>query len=220
MERLVAIYGPAISRLLTVQHRMHAEIMGFSNAEFYEDKLVAHESVAAHRLCDLPGVRTESLTESPVRFIDTAGAGYEEELEPDSLSRRNLQEADLTARKVRQLLEAGVSARQIGVIAPYRAQVRRLRELLRDVPGLEIDSVDGFQGREKEAIVFSLVRSNTEGDIGFLGDTRRTNVALTRARRSLIVIGDSATLAHHPFYQKLLEYFEAIGAYQSVWEEG
>ena len=91
--------------------------------------------------------------------------------------------------------------------------------MLADVTGLEIDSVDGFQGREKEAVVFSLVRSNPEGEIGFLADIRRTNVALTRARRKLIVIGDSATLANHPFYQRMLTYFETIGAYSSVWEE-
>ena len=94
-----------------------------------------------------------------------------------------------------------------------------LRELLSDVLGLEIDSVDGFQGREKEAIIISLVRSNPEGEIGFLADIRRTNVALTRARRKLIVIGDSATLANHPFYQRMLTYFETVGAYSSVWEE-
>ena len=105
------------------------------------------------------------------------------------------------------------------MIAPYSAQVRRLRELLRDVPGLEIDSVDGFQGREKEAVVLSLVRSNAEGEIGFLADVRRTNVALTRARRELIVVGDSATLSDLPFYARLFEYFEAIGAYHTVWEE-
>jgi ATP-dependent RNA/DNA helicase IGHMBP2 len=112
-----------------------------------------------------------------------------------------------------------VSVDQIAVIAPYRAQVRLLRELLTDVPGLEIDSVDGFQGREKEAVVFTLVRSNADGDIGFLGDARRTNVAVTRARRKLLVIGDSATLANHPFYQRLLTYFESVGAHSSVWEE-
>ncbi len=79
--------------------------------------------------------------------------------------------------------------------------------------------MDGFQGREKEVIVVSLVRSNPEGEIGFLADTRRTNVALTRARRKLLVIGDSATLANDPFYQRMLEHFEAIGATSSVWEE-
>ena len=107
---------------------------------------------------------------------------------------------------------------QIAVIAPYAAQVRLLRELL-DADGLEIDTVDGFQGREKEAVVISLVRSNGEGQIGFLADVRRMNVALTRARRKLIIIGDSATIGSHSFYQQLLEYFEAIGAYRSVWEE-
>ncbi|HEV3435978.1 MAG TPA: AAA domain-containing protein [Gemmata sp.] len=219
MERLIARFGSGISRLLTVQHRMHEAIMGFSNAAFYEGELIAHESVAGHRLCDLPGVQSDSLTESPVQFIDTAGAGYDEELEEDTGSRRNLQEANLAARKVRQLLEAGLNPSHLGVITPYRAQVRRLRELLADVPALEIDSVDGFQGREKEAIIVSLVRSNPEGEIGFLSDTRRTNVALTRARRKLIVIGDSATLSNHAFYQLMLTHFEGISAYRSVWEE-
>ncbi|MBA4065505.1 MAG: DNA-binding protein [Isosphaera sp.] len=219
MERLVALLGPDCARLLTVQHRMHAAIMGFSNAEFYGGELVAHESVAGHRLCDLPGVRAEPLTETPVRFVDTAGAGYDEELEEDTGSRRNVQEAGLAARVVRQLLAAGLTAGQVGVITPYRAQVRHLRELLADVDGLEVDSVDGFQGREKEAVVVSLVRSNPEGGIGFLGDVRRTNVALTRARRSLTVIGDSATLSNHPFYARMLTHFEATGAYRSVWEE-
>jgi ATP-dependent RNA/DNA helicase IGHMBP2 len=96
--------------------------------------------------------------------------------------------------------------------------VRLLRELLKQ-PNLEIDSVDGFQGREKEAVVVSLVRSNPDGEIGFLEDTRRMNVALTRARRKLIVIGDSATVAAHPFYQRMVASFEAAGAYHSVWEE-
>ena len=108
--------------------------------------------------------------------------------------------------------------RDVGVITPYAAQVRLLRERLA-APGLEIDSVDGFQGREKEAIVLSLVRSNTENDVGFLADVRRTNVALTRARRKLLVVGDSATLAALPFYRRLVEYFERVGAYHTVWEE-
>ena len=174
--------------------------------------------MAEHRLCDLPGVSACPLTETPVEFIDTAGAGYEEQIEPDGESRLNPREAELVAAKVRALLEAGVAAEQIAVIAPYAAQVRLLRELL-DSPGLEIDSVDGFQGREKEAIVISLVRSNAAGEIGFLADVRRTNVALTRARRKLLVIGDSATLAADPFYRRLFEYFEGLGAYRTVWEE-
>ena len=216
MERLVERYGPAVTRRLRVQYRMHDAIAGFSAAEFYESDLVADASVAGHRLCDLPGVAASPLTEAPVRFIDTAGAGHDEEVVHDS--RRNRGEAELVVKKVRELLDAGVSAEQIAVITPYAAQVRLLRESLA-VPGLEIDSVDGFQGREKEAVVVSLVRSNTEGEVGFLADVRRTNVALTRARRGLIVIGDSATLANHPFYQRLLTYFETVGGYGSVWEE-
>jgi predicted DNA helicase len=219
LERLVQHYGDGITRRLDVQYRMHEQIMDFSSSEFYEGSLKADDSVKAHLLCELPGVATTPLTEVPVTFIDTAGAGYEEELEPDGESRLNPQEADLAARKIRALLEAGVPAEDIAVIAPYAAQVRRLRGLLAGVEGLEIDSVDGFQGREKEAVVLSLVRSNTEGEIGFLADVRRTNVALTRARRGLVVIGDSATLSVLPFYRRMCEYFEGIGAYHTVWEE-
>ena len=106
----------------------------------------------------------------------------------------------------------------MAVITPYAAQVRLLRERLKST-NIEIDSVDGFQGREKEAVVVSLVRSNRDNEIGFLEDVRRMNVALTRARRKLIIIGDSATITAHPFYQRLVNYFETIGAYHSVWEE-
>jgi superfamily I DNA and/or RNA helicase len=218
MERLVGLYGEGVTRLLTVQYRMHRAIMDFSSAEFYGGELEADASVAGHRLSDLPGVRPEELTEEPVQFIDTAGAGYEEEREPDGESRLNPQEADVVCRKVRALLGAGVAPGDVAVIAPYAAQVRLLRERLA-VPGLEIDSVDGFQGREKEAVVISLVRSNAEGEIGFLADVRRMNVALTRARRKLLVVGDSATLAVDPFYRRLFDYFERVGAYHTVWEK-
>ena len=210
--------GPDIARRLTVQYRMHQAIMDFSSRELYDGQLEAHASVREHRLCDLAGVAASRITEWPLEFIDTAGAGYDEELEPDGESRMNRQEAELVARKVRELVDAGLAARDIAVISPYGAQVRLLREQL-DVPGLEIDSVDGFQGREKEAVVISLVRSNPKGEIGFLGDIRRMNVAMTRARRKLLMVGDSATLGGHPFYTRLLEYCEGLGAYRTVWEE-
>lgn len=216
-ERLMTRYGQSISRRLTVQYRMHRDIMAFSSAEFYEDQLQAHESVAEHLLSDLPGVGTELLRPSPVEFVDTAGASYDEELEPDGESRLNRREAALVADTVRRLLEAGLAPGDIAVIAPYAAQVRLLREQL-PVPGLEIDSVDGFQGREKEAVIISLVRSNPQGEIGFLSDMRRMNVAMTRARRKLILVGDSATLCGHPFYRRAIEYFESLGAYRTVWE--
>ena len=118
---------------------------------------------------------------------------------------------------VAELQSAGIATTEIAVITPYAAQVRRLRELIPD-ESIEIDTVDGFQGREKEAVVISLVRSNTTGELGFLTDTRRTNVALTRARRQLTVFGDSSTLANHEFYLRLLEYFERQEAYGTVWE--
>jgi superfamily I DNA and/or RNA helicase len=217
-ERLAGRYGSGVVRRLTVQYRMHQDIMRFSSREFYADELTADASVATHRLGDLPGVASGPLAERPVEFIDTAGAGYDEEVEPDGESRLNRQEAMLAAAKVGALLAAGVAAGDVAVIAPYAAQVRLIRQSV-NTPGVEIDSVDGFQGREKEAVVFSLVRSNPAGEIGFLADVRRTNVALTRARRKLIVIGDSATLAAHPFYRRMLEYFDEIGAYGTVWEQ-
>jgi superfamily I DNA and/or RNA helicase len=212
------LHGPTLVRRLEVQYRMHADIMCFSSEEFYDGALRADASVAAHRLCELPGVTETELTTTPIHFIDTAGAGYDEEPEPEGESRLNPREAALVVRKVRDLLDAGVSPRDVGVITPYSAQVRLLRDRLA-IPGMEIDSVDGFQGREKEVIVLSLVRSNVENEIGFLADVRRTNVALTRARRKLLVVGDSATLAVLPFYRRLFEYFEGVGAYHTVWEE-
>ena len=218
MERLMRDLGPTHSRRLTIQYRMHQAIMEFSSAEFYESTLIADDSVENHRLADLPDVITSPLTASPLQLIDTAGASYDEEVEAEGASLFNRQEAELATRKVQQLLNTGVSPTEIAVITPYAAQVRLIRSLLA-VEGLEIDTVDGFQGREKEAVVISLVRSNARGEIGFLADTRRMNVALTRARRKLIVIGDSATIAHHPFYERLLSHFERHGGHSSVWEE-
>ena len=177
---------------------------------FASGQLEADPSVRGRLLAELPDVADTPPTRAPLEFIDTAGASFDEEREPDGDSRLNRQEAELTQRKVQELLDAGLPPTDIAVIAPYAAQVRLLRQLLA-VPGLEIDSVDGFQGREKEAVVISLVRSNPKGEIGFLADVRRMNVALTRPRRSLLVIGDSATLAGEPFYQRMIEYFERSG---------
>jgi superfamily I DNA and/or RNA helicase len=198
MERLVKRYGADVTRRLDVQYRMNAAIMAFPSHALYDGTLQAHASVATHQLGDIASVTTSPLTTTPLEFIDTAGADYDEEAEPGGESRRNLREADLVCRKTRALIEAGVPAESIALIAPYAAQVRALRERL-GVAGLEIDSVDGFQGREKEAIIISLVRSNPQGEIGFLSDVRRMNVAMTRARRKLLIIGNSATLSTHPF---------------------
>ncbi|HNA88380.1 MAG TPA: ATP-binding protein, partial [Anaerolineales bacterium] len=200
-----------------VQYRMHQDIMSFSSDIFYEGNLQADGAVRTALLADLPHVTSSPLTTTPIHFIDTAGASYDEELEPDGESRMNPLEADLVMKKVNELLEHGLSPEHIAVISPYSAQVKLLRQKIKHE--IEIDSVDGFQGREKEAVIVSLVRSNLDGDVGFLADTRRMNVALTRAKRKLIVIGDSATITAHPFYEKMVKYFESVGAYHSVWEE-
>ncbi len=217
MQRLIEREGETIFRRLTVQYRMHESIMNFSSGAFYDNSLIADASVRAHRLCDLPQVSESPLTSEPIELIDTAGAEFDEQVEPDGESKLNPKEANLIVRLVRELLDSGLRGDQIAIIAPYAAQVRCLRSRL-ELPELEIDTVDGFQGREKEAVLLSMVRSNDRCEIGFLSDTRRTNVALTRARRKLIVVGDSATLGSHAFYASLLEYFEQASAYRSVWQ--
>ncbi len=217
MERLVKDYDHAVTRPLITQYRMHQDIMQFSSDQFYKGTLVAHDSVSKHLLRDLASMVDDLVTNRPLGFIDTAGSDCEEELEPDGQSRRNPGEGKVVLKVLQQLCERRVEPRDIAVIAPYAAQVRWLREHCKE-KDIEIDTVDGFQGREKEVVVITLVRSNSTGELGFLNDTRRMNVALTRAKRKLYVIGDSATLASHPFYASLLEYFENRAAYHSIWE--
>lgn len=235
MEREMELYGSDVSRMLTVQYRMHRKIMDFSSQQFYDGELVAHESVIEHLLTDLDEVNSanpkfggvaapdsdplsEAFINEPVTFIDTAGAGWEEELEPEGLSKRNPQEANLILKKAYSLIDAGLDPKDIAIIAPYAAQVRLIRSQSK-YETLEIGTVDGFQGREKEAVLITLVRSNNENEIGFLADRRRMNVALTRARRKLVVIGDSATLGIDDFYKSFFEYVESLQAYHTVWEE-
>jgi superfamily I DNA and/or RNA helicase len=218
MERVLSKNPENISKMLTIQYRMNADIMNFSSAYFYGNGLIADNSVINHRLCDLPGVVQTELTETPIHFIDTAGASYDEQLEENGTSTLNPLEAQLVIKKLDDLIDSGVQPNNIGIITPYAAQASILRHACK-YSQVDIDSVDGFQGREKETIIVSLVRSNPEGNIGFLADTRRMNVALTRARRKLIVIGDSATITVNPFYNQMIYYFESINAYHSVWEE-
>ncbi|MEQ1826302.1 MAG: AAA domain-containing protein [Pirellula sp.] len=219
MERLVRTYGDKITRQLTVQYRMHDEIMQYSSDCFYGGTLVSHESVRSHLLKDLVPPPHTAMIEGPVTFVDTAGAGWEEETDPDGESRCNPQEGKWILMQLRELCESGIPPDGIAVIAPYAAQVRWLR-MQCPYRAIEIDTVDGFQGREKEAILISLVRSNRDSEIGFLADTRRMNVALTRARRKLILIGDSATLAAHEFYANMIAYIEKIGGYRTIWDWG
>ena len=217
MQRLVEHYGDAVTRQLTVQYRMHQTIMHFSSEHFYDGLLVADTSVAEHCLSQLPTTQDAGIDDRPLSYIDTAGAGWQEELEPEGMSRLNPSEGRLVLEQVAELCAAGLPPQDIAVIAPYAAQVRWLRQHA-EHDALEIDTVDGFQGREKEAVIICTVRSNDNGELGFLADARRMNVALTRARRKLIMIGDSATLATDAFFKDLLQWFEAVGAYRSVWE--
>ena len=216
-ERLHGLLPARFVTLLNIQYRMNEKIMDFSSREFYSGKLVADESVKNHILADLPHVRRTALAKEPFLFLDTAGRGFQESFEPGSQSRYNVEEAGLVLEELNKLLELGVKPQEIAIISPYSAQVRFIAAKVQD-PLIEIDSVDGFQGREKEAVILSLVRSNVEGEMGFLIDTRRMNVAMTRARRKLIAIGDSATLSNLPFYRDFIDYAESIGAYRSSWE--
>lgn len=219
MERLVNHFGADVFRRLIVQYRMHESIMRFSSEQFYNGELIADEAVRFHTLVDVVP-QPEAAIDLPImEFWDSAGADWHEAIERDGLSKFNAREASWVVEQVRQLLDLGLPARDIAVIAPYAAQVRVLRNRLQESE-LEIDTVDGFQGREKEAVVMCFVRSNPIGELGFLAETRRTNVALTRAKRYLRIVGDSATLGQHPFYAQLIDYFQALGAYHSVWELG
>jgi ATP-dependent RNA/DNA helicase IGHMBP2 len=218
-ERLAA-RAPEAVRMLEVQHRMHRAIMAFPSERMYSGRLIAAPVVAEHRLEDL-GLTSDPLRPSPLHFVDTAGKGWEEEREDHDPSTRNPNQAQRTAAEVRRLISRGLSPRHVAVMAPYGAQVRLLRELLAEErkAGLAIRSIDGFQGQEREAVVLDLVRSNPDGEIGFLADTRRLNVALTRARRFLLVIGDSATVGRHAFYGAFLELVEAAEGYLSAWSD-
>ncbi|MFM8215701.1 MAG: AAA domain-containing protein [Pirellula sp.] len=217
MERLVERWGKLVTRQLTIQYRMHQKIMEFPSEHFYAGTLIADPSVAGHTLADLPGVQTESLDTQPVLFVDTSGADWTEELDPNGESKLNPREALWILKQVDALLAAGILPEQIAVIAPYSAQVRFLRDRCSNT-SVEIDTVDGFQGREKEVVLISLVRSNTQGEVGFLGDTRRMNVAMTRAKRRLIVIGDGSTLGRNTFFKKWIQQAENQGFYKSIWE--
>jgi ATP-dependent RNA/DNA helicase IGHMBP2 len=208
-ERLVALHGDAAKVTLAEQHRMNARIMAFPSEAVYGGALRAH-----------PAVANRSIDASPLEVIDTAGRGFEEETPEGSDSKVNVGEADLAAAEAERVLARGVPPGEVAVIAAYDGQVQRIRERLAawlDL-GLEVDTVDGFQGREKEAVIVSLVRSNDAGEVGFLADVRRMNVALTRARAKLIVVGDGATVSRHPFYERFFRHAQDTGAWRSAWD--
>ena len=188
-DRLLALHGPPIKKMLTTQYRMHESIMRFPSDELYDSKLVAADAVKARLLVDLPyKVQETDDTTEPLVFWDTQGGDFPEKTEDDGNekktnrstilgdSKSNEMEAMLVKLHVRKLVEAGVHAEDIAVITPYNAQLGLLSHDLKDrYHGIELGSVDGFQGREKEAVIVSLVRSNAKRDVGFLGEKRRLN---------------------------------------------
>ncbi|KAK1241683.1 hypothetical protein MKX07_007506 [Trichoderma sp. CBMAI-0711] len=220
-DRLLALHGPSIKRMLTTQYRMHEKIMRFPSDELYDSKLIAADAVKARLLRDLDyDVESNEDTTEPLIFIDTQGGDFPERNEDDDKenpkrgslhgeSKSNEMEAALVRLHVKQLVEAGVRPEDIAVVTPYNAQLAALASLKEKFPGIELGSVDGFQGREKEAVIVSLVRSNPDGEVGFLGEKRRLNVAMTRPKRSLTVIGDSETVKKgSKFLKKWMEFLE------------
>ncbi|KAF9739595.1 hypothetical protein PMIN03_011590 [Paraphaeosphaeria minitans] len=207
-DRLLALHGPSIKRMLTTQYRMHENIMQFPSTELYDSKLIAADAVKHRLLKDVPyKVEDTDDTREPIVFLDTQGGDFAEKSEDEEIkkggkgmslgdSKSNEGEAALVKLHVHHLTEGGVRAEDIAVITPYNAQVALLSGMLKEAyPGIELGSVDGFQGREKEAVIVSLVRSNADGEVGFLGEKRRLNVAMTRAKRHLCIVGDSETVS-------------------------
>lgn len=218
-EKCVAMYPEAVT-LLEEQYRMHNMIMSYSSKVFYNERLKAHDTIAEQVLF---------AGDLPLQFVDTAGCAFEEKTEGTSLS--NPEEAAFLMRHLNHYLEqlsthyTADNFPSIGIISPYQLQIRVLKELQPAYPMLAaycnhitINTIDSFQGQERDIVCLSLVRSNDERSIGFLADIRRMNVAMTRARRKLIVVGDGATLSRLPFYSELITYAAGHEAYHSAWE--
>jgi len=218
-EKLIEMY-PQNSKMLEVQYRMNEKLMEFPSKEFYDGRLKADDSVRGITLADL-NVKKPSFgkpwddilnPKEPLVFVDTSRCRNRwERQRRGSLSRENPLEARIVKEIVEKLIEMGVKEDWIGVITPYDDQVDLIRSLLGDA--IEVNTVDGYQGREKEVVVLSFVRSNKKGELGFLTDLRRLNVALTRAKRKLIAIGDSETLAINDTYRRFIEFVKEKGRF-------
>ncbi len=213
MEK-VAKTKPSTVSLLKVQYRMNEAIMKFPSQWFYNNELQAAPEVSHRGILDW---------DTPISWVDTSEKEFKEEFVGESFGRINREEANLLLEELKAYIEriggSHILEERIdfGLISPYKAQVQYLRNkikqssFLRPYRGLlTVNTVDGFQGQERDVIFISLVRANNEGQIGFLNDLRRMNVAITRARMKLVIFGDAMTMKHHAFYRKLLEYIEEI----------
>ena len=213
MERIVEIHPEAVT-LLRMQYRMNDDIMRFSSNYFYEGKVESAPEVKYRSILDL---------DTPIEWKDTSLLDEKEQFVGESFGRINKAEAELTLDTLQHYFERIGKQRllderiDVGIISPYRAQVQYLRRLLMKREYfkpfrrlISVNTVDGFQGQERDVIIISLVRSNDEGQIGFLRDLRRMNVAITRARMKLIILGDKNTLTRHPFYRQLWQYIQQL----------
>lgn len=219
LEKCVALH-PGSVVLLEEQYRMNEMIMGYSSSTFYSDRLKAHASVARHVLFN---------NDNPLVFVDTAGCGFDEKTEQTSTY--NPEEAAFLFRHLTQLVSSldthykPENFPSIAIISPYKQQIDTLKEQFLSSPALQvyehkiaINTIDSFQGQERDIVYISMTRSNPDNRIGFLSDIRRMNVAMTRARKKLVVIGDSATLSQFPFYSDFITWAQDRNAYQSAWE--
>ncbi|MDX2190800.1 MAG: AAA domain-containing protein [Bacteroidota bacterium] len=219
LEKSIYLHPKSVV-LLEEQYRMHTHIMGYSSQVFYQNKLKAHASVATHQL------QTDI---SPLLYIDTAGCGFDEKLDGTSVT--NPEEAAFVVKQLEHLvgqLKAHFTPEDfpsIGLLSPYKKQVELLKEyclnstLLQSYSSsITINTIDSFQGQERDIMYISMARSNAKGEIGFLSDIRRMNVAMTRAKKSLVIVGDSSTLSNSLFYKNFIEYVEGLEAYKSAWE--
>eukprot|EP00980_Cylindrotheca_fusiformis_P000465 scaffold115_cov123-Cylindrotheca_fusiformis.AAC.5 len=236
-ERLMELYGddkrdngksPRISRMLQVQYRMHHDIADWASQAMYGGELKTHDSVKDQTLSQLDMIKRlssegepDEMAETVMLLVDTAGCEYFETVNSAG-SRFNQGEAKIVTQHVHKLMQLGLDQSQVAIITPYNGQVELLRSmLLPDFPKLEIRSVDGFQGGEREAVVLSLVRSSDRGGkdgIGFLKDDRRQNVAITRAKRHLAVVCDTETVSQSKFIQNLISWMEDKGEHRSAIE--
>ena len=217
MERIVKS-NPQVVTLLQVQYRMNDAIMHFSSEWFYDGRVQSAPDVKFRSILDL---------DTPIVWIDTDGMDMKEEFVGENYGRINKGEAQLTLETLHNYFERIGRQRMlderldVGIISPYRAQVQYLRRQIRHDDyfkpfrnAIAVNTVDGFQGQERDIIVISLVRANDDGQIGFLRDLRRMNVAITRARMKLIILGDTSTLTRHPFYRKLHQYIQQLSLNQ------
>ena len=226
MER-IADQKPEVVTLLRIQYRMHEDIMRFSSDWFYHNQMVAAQEVRHRSILDLDlpmtWIDTSEYSEKSEDSENSEQISFREEFVGESFGRVNKAEAQLTLLSLQAYFELIGKQRilderlDVGIISPYRAQVQYLRQQLRKKEWVKpfrslisVNTVDGFQGQERDIIIISLVRSNDEGQIGFLRDLRRMNVAITRARMKVIILGDRTTLTRHPFYRKLYQYTESL----------